>query len=106
MPGTRFWTRPKEGIDWLPRLLAEAGYTTLAVSANELAVPEEAGFDRLVSPRFVDWHRSVGGFVERRLPWDGVLGDPLRWRMPTWKATASSTWWTGRSPTRGPSSSS
>jgi arylsulfatase A-like enzyme len=76
------WTRPVGGIAWLPEKLAGYGYRTHAVSANELAIPEEVAFHYTVSPRFVEWTRSAGGFVDAHLPWDLPGDEWLRWRMP------------------------
>jgi hypothetical protein len=81
--GGRFWSRPVEGIDWLPQILAEQGYACFAVTANELALPEEIqGFQEVIAPRFVDWGRTVAGAFDRRLRWTLPLSERLRWRMP------------------------
>lgn len=81
--GGRFWSRPVEGIAWLPQRLAEQGYACFAVTANELALPEEIqGFREVIAPRFVDWGRTVAGAFDRRLRWTLPLSERLRWRMP------------------------
>lgn len=80
--GSRFWSRPVAGLAWLPAVLARQGYTSYAISANELAIPDEVVFHHTVAPRFVDWHRSVGAYIDRHLPWNGPLDEWLRWRMP------------------------
>ena len=78
-----FRTRAFDGVSWLPELLAEHGYDCLAVSANQLAVPQEmTGFRRVLNPDHSDWERTVGALVDPYSPLTARLSERLRWRMP------------------------
>lgn len=79
-----FVTPPVAGLRWLPELLAAAGYRTVAVSANPLALPAGiAGFDEVRVPRRGPWHASsVAALVDHRSPLLRRVGERLRWRMP------------------------
>jgi sulfatase-like protein len=62
-------------VRWLPDLLAQEGYTTIAVAANELALPAEvSGFTRSFSPRREEWNGGTLGHLA------DTLFAPLRWR--------------------------
>ena len=62
-------------VRWLPDLLAQEGYTTIAVAANELALPAEvSGFARSFTPRREEWNGGTLGHLA-----DSLFA-PLRWR--------------------------
>jgi len=81
-----FVTPPLDGIRWLPELLGERGYRTLAVAANPLALPEgvdDFGFDEVVAPRRNEWHAStIAALIDHRSPLLRVVSERFRWRMP------------------------
>lgn len=72
------------GITWLPARLSEAGYHGVAVTANELAIPDGmSGFARVLAPSRAAWDRlTLGGLVDRLVPPTGRLSERLRWRLP------------------------
>jgi arylsulfatase A-like enzyme len=81
--GQDFRTQAFPGIRWLPDILAERGYVSLAVTANLFAVPEEvSGFERVLVPDRSRWGRTIAGFADRVLPFTARLSERLRWRMP------------------------
>lgn len=71
-------------IRWLPDVLTESGYTTIAVAANELALPAEVtGFARSFTPRREEWNAGTLGHLADRLlarmqHWSELDG----WRLP------------------------
>lgn len=77
-------TRAREGIDWLPARLRAAGYRTVGVSANALAVPDEVeGFERVVVPRREAWNGATLAGLGHRLPFPTrPWSEALRWRVP------------------------
>jgi hypothetical protein len=79
-----FSTPSVEGITWLPARLSDEGYHGLAITANELAIPEGvSGFDRILAPSRAAWSRlTLGSLTDRVIPWTGRLSESLRWRMP------------------------
>ncbi|HET6277335.1 MAG TPA: sulfatase, partial [Candidatus Polarisedimenticolia bacterium] len=72
------------GISWLPARLSEAGYHGVAVTANELAIPEGMpGFARVLVPSRASWSRlTLGSLADRLFPPTGRLSERLRWRLP------------------------
>jgi arylsulfatase A-like enzyme len=79
-----FVTHAFEEVRWLPEQLATAGYRSLAVIANVLALPEEPlHFDVTIAPQRTDWHAStITALVDHRSPLLQSLSERLRWRMP------------------------
>jgi hypothetical protein len=77
-------------VRWLPDLLAESGYTTIALVANELALPEEVtGFARSFTPRREEWNGATLGrladvLFARMRWWSEANG----WRLPKVDAEA------------------
>jgi len=79
-----FVTLPRDGVRWLPQQLATRGYTSLAITANSLAVPQGIlGFDLVLAPRRNPWHAStLGALVDHRSPLLDGVSERLGWRMP------------------------
>ena len=84
VPLPRFRTRAVDGITWLPRRLADAGYACVAVSANSLALlPEIDGFHRKLSLNAALVPRTtLGGMASPHLPGLPRIGEWLRWTTP------------------------
>lgn len=82
--GAQFKTPAIDGISWLPALLEEEGYYRLAVTANDLAIPEEiSGFSRILAPSRSAWSRpSLASLADRVIPWTVRLSECTGWRMP------------------------
>jgi hypothetical protein len=83
-PADGLRTRARDGIRWLPDRLAAAGYTTLAVVANELALPAEVtGFARRLAPRRDGWNGATLGHVaDALLPPLRWASEAIGWRLP------------------------
>ncbi len=79
----RFFTSAVDGIAWLPARLADEGYTCIAVSANEFALPEpHMGFHRVYRPDCAPFEHTFGALGDQLLPPLQRLSEAMRWRMP------------------------
>lgn len=79
-----FVTEPLDGVRWLPQELGAAGYRSLALIANPLALPAAGvGFDATWLPDRTAWHAStITALVDHRSPLLRRVSEALRWRMP------------------------
>ncbi len=78
-----FHTKPTDGITWLPELLHEQGYTSIAVSANPLALHGDiSGFDQIVVPHRYGWQGSTMAALFEKWVLVNPLSERLRWRLP------------------------
>jgi arylsulfatase A-like enzyme len=78
-----FRSRPVEGIDWLPQILADQGYFCIGVTANRLALPgEPIGFHRVLTPTHDRFDATLGSLVDRKFPLFRRTSEGLRWRIP------------------------
>jgi hypothetical protein len=70
-------------IDWLPRILSDKGYFTLALSANPLALPDnDIGFQAVQLPAHKSFKFTIGGTMDRIFSLFPVFSESLRWRLP------------------------
>jgi hypothetical protein len=79
-----FSTLPKDGIGWLPQAFSKAGYRTLAIVSNPVALPPGVDvFDAVYVPRRSAWKASsIAALADSALALGDRLSEGLRWRMP------------------------
>ncbi|MAE69134.1 MAG: hypothetical protein CME06_01550 [Gemmatimonadetes bacterium] len=80
-----YYTRPVDGLSWLPREVAKEGLIPLAMSANPVAIPAgDYGFQRVLNlDRGAWWKQTLAGLIDDHvLPFMRSLNENLRWRMP------------------------
>jgi hypothetical protein len=78
------YTKPLEGITWLPERLSKEGYYCLAVSSNHHALPPGVkGFESVLVPNRHFWlSTTIGAIADHFSPLLQRINEQLRWRMP------------------------
>ncbi len=74
----------RPGVRWLPELMGERGYRSVALSANKLALPRSVrGWRDVLQPNREAWHRSsLAAWLDTRAPLLRTVSERLRWRLP------------------------